>query len=60
MEKFFMIYVDGRNMPFKKYSSYQDAEKESIRLCEKEKCATFILETIVKFEMKNVVKTVLG
>ena len=59
MEKFFMVFVEGRNMPFKKYASYKDAENESIRLCKKGLGKTFILESIVKFEIKDIVKTVL-
>ena len=59
MEKFYMVYVEGRNAPSKKFERYQEAEEEALRLCEKEKSKVFVLESIVKFEMKNIVKTVL-
>ena len=54
-----MIYVKGKNMPYKRFETYQAAETEAERLCAKEKCKTFMLESVVKFEMKNIVKTFL-
>lgn len=60
MNNFYMIYVEGKNMPYKRFETLEEAEIEAERLCEKEKCKTFILESIVKFEMRNVVKTILG
>jgi hypothetical protein len=54
-----MIYVEGKNMPFKKFETLEEAEREAERLCEKEKSITFILKTIEKFELKTIEKTIL-
>jgi len=59
MDNFYMIYVEGKNMPFRKFEALEEAEKEAERLCEKEKSKTFILESIVKYELKNIEKTIL-
>jgi hypothetical protein len=59
MNNFFMIYVEGKNMPFKKFETLEEAEREAERLCEKEKSITFILKTIEKFELKTIEKTIL-
>jgi hypothetical protein len=57
MEKFYMVYVEGKNMPFKRWETQAEAEVESERLCEKERAKTFVLESICKFELRNIVKT---
>ena len=57
MDNFFMIYVEGKNMPYKRFETLEEAEAE--RLCEKEKSKTFILKAIEKFELKNIEKTIL-
>lgn len=54
-----MIFVEGKNMPFKRWENLEEAEAEAERLCEKEKCKTFILKSIQKYELKNIEKTVL-
>ena len=54
-----MVYVEGKNMPFKRYTSLFEAEEEAERLCEKEKSKTFVLESTRKFELQNIVKTIL-
>ena len=59
MDRFYMVYVEGMNMPSKKWENIRDAEKEAERLCEKEKRKVFILKSIQKFEMKNVEQTML-
>ena len=32
-----MIYVEGKNMPYKRFETLEEAEKEAERLCKKEK-----------------------
>jgi len=59
MDNFFMIYVEGKNMPYKRFETLEEAETEAERLCEKEKSKTFILKSAVKFELKNIEKTIL-
>lgn len=59
MDIFYMIFVEGKNMPFKRWETLEEAEAEAERLCEKEKCKTFILKSIQKYELKNIEKTVL-
>ena len=59
MEFFFMIYVEGKNMPYKRFETLEESETEAERLCEKEKSKTFILKAIEKFELKNIEKTIL-
>ena len=54
---FYMIYVEGKNMPYNRFESLDDAEKEAERLCEKEKRKTFILKSIEKLELKTILKT---
>ena len=54
-----MIYVEGKNMPYKRFETLEEAETEAERLCEKEKSKTFILKAIEKFELKNIEKTIL-
>lgn len=59
MEKFYMVYVEGKNMPFKRWETLVEAEAEAERLCEKEKSKTFVLQSIQKYELKNIEKTIL-
>lgn len=59
MDRFYMVYVDGMSVPFKRWENLQDAEKEAERLCEKERRKVFILKSIQTFEMKNVEQTML-
>jgi hypothetical protein len=59
MDIFYMIFVEGKNMPFKRWETLEEAEAEAERLCEKEKSKTFILKSIQKYELKNIEKTVL-
>ena len=40
MDNFFMIYVEGKNMPCKRFETLEEAETEAERLCEKEKSKT--------------------
>jgi hypothetical protein len=54
-----MIYVEGKNMPYKRFETLEEAEAEAERLCEKEKSKTFILKAIERFELKNIEKTIL-
>jgi hypothetical protein len=60
MEKFYMIYVEGKNMPFKRWENLHEAEAEAERLCEKEKSKTFVLQSVCKFELKNIEKTIIA
>ena len=59
MDRFYMVFVEGGTVPFKRWEKLQDAEKEAERLCEKEKRKVFILKAVQKFEMKNVEQTML-
>jgi hypothetical protein len=59
MDIFYMIFVEGKNIPFKRWETLEEAEAEAERLCEKEKSKTFILKSIQKYELKNIEKTVL-
>ena len=59
MDNFYMIYVEGKNMPYKRYYNLQEAEAEAERLCEKERAATYIVKSIQKYELKNIEKTIL-
>ena len=59
MDIFYMIFVEGKNMPFKRWETLEEAEAEAERLCEKEKSKTFVLKSIQKYELKNIEKTVL-
>lgn len=52
-----MVYVEGKNMPFKRWETLAEAEAEAERLCEKERAKAFVLESICKFELRNIVKT---
>jgi hypothetical protein len=54
-----MIYVEGKNMPCKRFETLEEAETEAERLCEKEKSKTFILKAVEKFELKNIERTIL-
>lgn len=54
-----MVYVEGKNMPFKRWETLVEAEAEAERLCEKEKSKTFVLQSIQKYELKNIEKTIL-
>ena len=54
-----MVYVDGMSMPFKRWEHLYEAELEAERLCEKEKRKTFILQSVQKYELKNIEKTIL-
>ena len=55
-----MIYVEGKNMPFKRWENLHEAEAEAERLCEKEKSKTFVLQSVCKFELKNIEKTIIA
>ena len=35
MEFFFMIYVEGKNMPYKRFETLEESETEAERICEK-------------------------
>ncbi len=59
MDKFYMVFVDGRNTPSRVYDNIDEAETEAERLCEKEKRKTFVLKAVCKFELKNIEKTIL-
>ena len=51
-----MVYVEGTNMPSKKYEDILEAEKEAERLCSKENKKAFVLKSVLKFELRNVVR----
>lgn len=59
MDNFYMVYVEDKTMPVRRYESLQEAETEAHRLCEKERRKTFILKSIQKYELKNIEKTIL-
>lgn len=59
MDNFYMIYVEGKNMPYKRYETLQEAEPEAERLCEKERATTYIVKSIQKYELKNIERTIL-
>jgi len=59
MDNFYMVFVEGRNMPQRKYETIEEAETEAERLCEKEKSKVYILKSVEKFELKNIEKTIL-
>lgn len=45
----YALMVDGRSAPTKLHDSLDDAEKEAIRLAEKEKCKVYVLKAISEF-----------
>ncbi len=58
MDKFYMVYVEGMSTPSKKWETLEEAEAEASRLCDKERKKTFVLESIQKYELKNIEKTI--
>ena len=57
-DKFYMVYVVGRGAPNHIHSTIEAAEAEAIRLCTKEGVRTYILQSVCRFELKNVEKTI--
>jgi hypothetical protein len=58
-DKFFMVYVSGRNTPNIIHRTIEEAEAEASRLCIKEGLKTYVLQTVCKLEIKNVEKTII-
>lgn len=52
-----MVYVEGASTPSKKYEALSEAEREAERLCSKENKKAFVLKSVLKFELQNVVRT---
>ncbi len=57
MEKFYMVFAEGRIAPTRKFETIDEAETEAERICQKEKLKTFVLESKSMFELRNIVKT---
>ena len=57
MDFFYMIYVEGKNSPTKKFTSLEEANDEAERLCIQENRKVYILESHSKCEMKIVTRT---
>lgn len=53
-EKFYMIYVDGRNTPTKKHDTEESAIKEATRLARETGKSVYILKPIKKLEMSEI------
>jgi len=58
-DKFYMVCVIGRSAPNNIHKTLESAEAEANRLCIKEGAKAYILQTICKFEIKNVEKTII-
>ena len=54
-----MVYVEGMSTPSKRWETLEEAEAEASRLCDKERKKTFVLQSIQKYELKNIEKTIL-
>ncbi len=54
-----MVHVESMNSPSKKWETLEEAEAEASRLCDKERKKTYVLESIQKYELKNIEKTIL-
>lgn len=56
--RYYAIMVEGRNAPTKLHDNLEDAEKEAIRLAEKENCKVFVLKAISEFTVTKEVKKI--
>jgi hypothetical protein len=56
--RYYAIMVEGRNAPAKLHDNIEDAEKEAIRLAEKEKCKVYVLKAISEFSITQEVKKI--
>jgi len=54
----YALMVEGRSAPTKLHDSLEDAEKEAIRLAEKEKCKVYVLKAISEFSITQEVKKI--
>lgn len=54
-----MVHVENMSSPSKKWETLEEAEAEAARLCDKERKKTFVLQSIQKYELKNIEKTIL-
>jgi hypothetical protein len=56
--RYYAIMVMGRSAPTKLHDSLEDAEKEAIRLAEKEKCKVYVLKAISEICITQEVKKI--
>lgn len=50
LEKFWMIYVEGKASPTRRHEVFEEAHEEAKRLCQKENANTYILSAIRRYE----------
>lgn len=54
----YALMVEGRSAPTKLHDNLEDAEKEAIRLTEKEKCKVYVLKAISEFCITQSIKKI--
>jgi hypothetical protein len=55
---FFMVYVEGENMPVVKHNTQEEADREAQRLASKYKKEAYVLESIILAEPRDINLTV--
>jgi hypothetical protein len=53
----FAVMVEGRQTPTRLYDNFSDAEREAIRLAQKERQTTYVLKAVAKYELNDIKKT---
>ncbi len=56
-EIFYAVMLDGKGVPTVKHSSYEAAENEARRLCQKEQCKAYVMKLMTMVEVGPVIVT---